>query len=158
MFPGIRCPDSLDDVCWFSNWLCSMQNSILYRMVAVSRRSSSIHYSFVQITRFLTGFSLYPFSGFTRRCVWIFQLIVFDAELNSLSTGSSFGKAIKHKLRFGQSTRFVTGFSWYPFSGFSRRGVLIFQLIVLDAELNSLSNGRSFHKVIEHQLRFCSKY
>jgi len=76
--------------------------------------------------------------------VLILQLIVFHAELNSLSNDSSFDKVSSINYGFSQNTRFLTGFSWYPLSVFTRRSVLIFQLIVFDAEFNSLSNGVSF--------------
>jgi abortive infection bacteriophage resistance protein len=69
-------------------------------MVVVSTRPSRIKHGFPQNTSFLTHVSWYPLSGFTRRCVLIFQLIVFDAEFNSLSNGSSFEKVIKHTLQF----------------------------------------------------------
>jgi hypothetical protein len=74
-------------------------------MVEVSTRSSSINYGFARNTRFRTGFSLYPLSVFTRRCVLIFEFFVFDAELNSLSNGVSFEQGDHKKIMaFAQKT------------------------------------------------------
>jgi hypothetical protein len=74
---------------------------------------------------------------------------VFDAELNSTSTGDSFnGDHLAKKKSLAGQTGILTLSCWFVTLTFSygpRAGVLIGEL---DAEFNSTSNGDSFTGVI----------
>ncbi len=80
-------------------------------------------------------------------------MVVLDAELNSLSNGTRFNRGHRHKKRvFAQILGFLlpasdvgTIFEFF-LPRFAQRLVLTLKVVVLDAKLNSLSNGTRFDR------------
>ena len=80
-------------------------------------------------------------------------MLVLDAELNSLSNGARFDRGHRHKKRvFAQILGFLLSVSdvrtifEFFLPRFAQRLVLTLKVVVLDAELNSLSNGTRFDR------------
>jgi hypothetical protein len=89
-------------------------------------------------------------SRFAQRLVLTLKMVVLDAELNSLSNGARFDRG--HRLKSGSyGEKLVFWPSVYSeilsfLSRFVQGLIFTLKMIVLDAELNSLSNGVRFNR------------
>jgi len=84
-------------------------------------------------------------SRFTQRLVLTLEMVVLDAEFNSLSNGMTFNNDHRPKMgSYDEKLGFSSSFYSEIFSFLSRfvqRLVLNLEMVVLDAEFNSLSNS-----------------
>jgi hypothetical protein len=89
-------------------------------------------------------------SRFTQRLVLTLEMVVLDAEFNSLSNGMTFYNDHRPKMgSYDEKLGFSSSFCSEIFSFLSRfvqRLVLTLEMVVSDAEFNSLSNGTSFDR------------